>query len=298
MPVPAHLLPFSAHNIELADGTRTIPDDALLLRERAWCTAALRTLDVVARRGERLRIVDLGCLEGGFSIEFARCGHDVVGIDARQVNIDRARAATEDLGLENVEFAVDDVKHLADYGQFDVVFCCGLLYHLDEPHAFVDLIGRVARRALILNTHFARPVDALYDAGTAADGEEGRTDYSLSALTEHEGLAGRWYHEYDADAPRQEVEGRLWAAFSNDRSFWPTKAALLGACRGAGFDLIYEQHDFVDDIARDDFGRVEDRAMFVCLKRSALPGNRPALVARTRRAGGAAWRRAKGLVER
>ena len=262
------LVPYSAHNIELSDGSRTIPDEELLLTEQGWLTATLRTLDVVAARGEHLRIVDLGCLEGGYSIEFARQGHEVVGIDARQLNIDRAVAAKENLGLSNVKFAVDDVKNLADYGQFDVVFCSGLLYHLDDPKRYLDLLGQVATRALILNTHYARDVDPVYDDG-AADAE--RVDFSLGELTEHEGLPGRWYPEYSSDDPRSEVEGRLWAAFSNERSFWPTKPALLAACRNAGFAAIYEQHDFVDHIATDNYAEANDRGMFVCIKQPA-PG--------------------------
>jgi hypothetical protein len=71
---------------------------------------------------------------------------------------------------------------------------------------------------------------------------------------------------------------------------------LLGACRDVGFDLIFEQHDFVDDIARDDYGQVEDRAMFACIKQAALPGNRPTVYERGRRIGGSAWRKATAAV--
>jgi len=257
-------LPFSAHNIELSDGSRTIPDQDVLLSDRGWLTATLRTLEILAPKGERLRIVDLGCLEGGYSIEFARRGHEVIGIDARQVNIDRAVAVQRDLGLVNVSFVVDDVKNLAEYGQFDVVFCSGLLYHLDNPGSYLELIGRIATRALILNTHYAREIDPLYDDSKPLESD--RVDFSLSKLTNHEGLSGRWYAEYESDDPRSEIEGRLWAAFSNERSFWPTKRVLLEACREAGFSVIYEQHDFVDSISTDDYSELNDRGMFVCIK--------------------------------
>jgi len=274
MAFPESLIPYSAHNIELSDGSRTIPDEELLLVDQAWLTATLRTLELLTAQGEHLRIVDLGCLEGGYSIEFARHGHEVVGIDARQLNIDRAIAAKENLGLSHVEFVVDDVKNLADYGQFDVVFCSGLLYHLDNPKSYIELLGRIATRALILNTHYARAVDPMYDD---AEAEAERVDFSLSELTEHEGLPGRWYREYDTDDPRPEIEGRLWAAFSNERSFWPTKPALLAACRSAGFAVIFEQHDFVDSIATDNYADVNDRGMFVCAKSPAPSSPRSVL---------------------
>ena len=245
--------------------------------------ATSRTLNVLAPSAERLRIVDLGCLEGGYSIEFARRGYEVVGIDARQLNIDRARAARDDLGLDRLEFYVDDVKNLADYGTFDVVFCSGLLYHLDEPRAFLPLLGRLTRRALILNTHYARTVAPRYDDdGDDPSVHAERTDFSLSELSEHEGLPGRWYPEYDADAPRDAVESDLWAAFSNDRSFWPTKPALLGACREAGFDVVYEQHDLSDDIANGEYVDREDRGLFVCIKTPSLVERSAGLMRRAR----------------
>lgn len=261
-----------------------------LLNQEGWLTATLRTLRLIAGRGERLRIVDLGCLEGGYSIEFARCGHDVVGIDAREIHIERANAAKSDLGLRNVEFVVDDVKNLARYGRFDVVFCCGLLYHLDNPHEFIDLVGQVCDRAFILNTHYARAIDPLYDVDFDSSTEADRIDHSLSELVEHEGLAGRWYHEYDSSAPRSEVENHSWAAYSNSRSFWPTKPALLAACRNAGFDTVYEQHDFVDDIAHNQSGRISDRGMFCCVKLSSAASSQTMLDDAKRHAGRVARR--------
>jgi 2-polyprenyl-3-methyl-5-hydroxy-6-metoxy-1,4-benzoquinol methylase len=35
--------------------------------------------------------------------------------------------------LLNLTFTYDDVHNLGNYGVFDVVFCCGVLYHLDAP---------------------------------------------------------------------------------------------------------------------------------------------------------------------
>jgi len=35
----------------------------------------------------KIKIVDLGCLEGGYSVEFARNGYDVLGMEIREINI-------------------------------------------------------------------------------------------------------------------------------------------------------------------------------------------------------------------
>lgn len=265
MPPLDELVPFTAHNIELRDGRRTVPDKPQLLREGSTMAAIERTLRVVAGPHRRMRIADLGSLEGGYAIELARMGHETVGIEARELNVARAEAVRRELGLTNASFVCDDVKNLAAYGQFDAVYCGGLLYHLDAPFEFLRLLGQVTSELLIINTHYALAADPFYDDPDGrASGS--KTDFGLSALTEHEGLAGRWYHEYDDDTPRDEVVGRNWAAFSNSRSFWPTKPALVRACRESGFDVVYEQHDFESE----EFVRANDRSMLVCVKSAAV----------------------------
>ena len=36
-----------------------------------------------------------------------------------------------------------------------MVFCCGLLYHLDKPKEFLDTLSAVTTKLLILQTHFS-----------------------------------------------------------------------------------------------------------------------------------------------
>ena len=162
-------------------------------------------------------VADLGCLHGAYSVAFARAGYQVTGIDARADNIAECekRAAAEPLPA--LRFIEDDVRNLAQHGPFDAVFCCGLLYHLDEPVKFLALLGQVTTKLLIVQTHYARTGDAV-----------------------NEGYDGIWADEGGADNP--------WAAWRNPRSFWLTKPALLAAMQDAGFDLVLECHDHLADI--------------------------------------------------
>ena len=68
----------------LADGTLSIPGE-ILLEEHPLPQAVLRTLDAFfpGRRPGEFSVVDLGCLEGGYTALFARAGFATLGIDGR-----------------------------------------------------------------------------------------------------------------------------------------------------------------------------------------------------------------------
>ena len=231
---------FTAHNVVLPDGTQTKPGH-LPTAGTGICQAALRDLaELTAGTPPPVSVADLGCLEGGYAAEFARHGYDVTGIEARPGNLACSRYVAAALGLPNLKFEQGDVRDVLPGRQFDAVFCCGLLYHLDSPAAFLQLLGQVTRRLLILQTR-----------------------YSLYGATDHEGYRGHWYSEGAAD-------GR-WSSHGNTRSFWLTRRSLLAATRTAGFPLVFEQDDYRDaetGTHRDPDGSTEptDRSMFIGIK--------------------------------
>jgi SAM-dependent methyltransferase len=230
---PAPAPSFTAHRIRLDDGSHTMPEgEGWLIAEDPWCAGAKRVLRTAFAGDPQGRsIVDLGCLEGGFTVEFARMGLRSLGLEVRRTNFEACLHAQRRLSLPNLAFARDDVWNLARHGPFDAAFCCGLLYHLDRPAAFLRLLGECVRRVVIVNTHVA-PV------GTPPDG----FPFALSDLTENEGLPGRWFAEHEAD-DETALERLRWASWSNRRSFWLTRDALAQAIRAAGFDLVLEQFD-------------------------------------------------------
>src|SRR5262249_26635495 len=83
--------------------------------------------DTADKPFDKLRIIDLGCLEGLHSIELASKGATVLGIEARQANIAKAEFSSRALSLHNLEFHQDDVRNVRKerYGEFDVVLCMG-----------------------------------------------------------------------------------------------------------------------------------------------------------------------------
>jgi hypothetical protein len=253
----AHILvSFTSHNIRLDDGTYTKPDAGFSMDVHPWLLAAKRMLDVTFPGDKtHLRIADLGCLEGGYTVEFARMGLHALGLDVRELNIEACRYVQSKLNLPNLEFALDDVWNIASYGVFDAVFCCGIFYHLDKPREFLNILSKVTKRLLILQTHFAeadappafiRPrrlrraiarVLPLKNTGT--------TTHKLSFLRENEGVPGRWMQEFRSRRAFLDRPNRRWAAWDNTKSFLMQREYILQSMREAGFDVVLEQFDWL-----------------------------------------------------
>jgi hypothetical protein len=232
---------WTAHNIRLTEELTTIPGQPDFLTSDIRLAAILRTLRTFYHGSiEGLRIADLGCLEGGYSLALAQQGASLLGLEARQQNFVKLELIQEHFDLANLQFKKADVKNFTReaYGVFDTVLALGILYHLDEPVEWLSQIADTVKDILIVDSHYA-PAD---------EADLSLLRPSLKHLGElqqinvnNQTFAGRWFFEYPQEADK---ESQLWASYSNNKSFWLTKEALLLALRQAGFDLIFEQHDY------------------------------------------------------
>ena len=217
-------LKFTAHNIRLDDGTCTIPEQPWQMQDLPLMKFVRQFLRLAFPAGVAgKRIVDLGCLEGGYAVALARDGFDTLGIDVRESNIENCRYVKKSTNLSNLEFACDDVRNLEKYGTFDAIFCCGILYHLDKPREFTELMSRACRKVLIIDTHVAA--------------EQPNRTFSLSDITQNEGLNGRWFSEF---ANQRQRKADRWSSWDNAKSFWPMKRDLVEVMRQLGFPMVME----------------------------------------------------------
>jgi len=252
---------WTAHNIRLNHELTTLADQPEFLKTDTRLQAVRRTLSLVFHgRLEGLRVADLGCLEGGFSLALAQAGANVVALEAREANIAKARLLKEHFELDNLELVRCDVKEFdaGRFGQFDVVLALGILYHLDSPVSWLHQVSQATRRVLIVDSHFAPEDENL-----------AKIDPRISALSPIESLEyagerfeGRWFFEFDKSA---DPEPQLWASYSNHRSFWLTKQSLLLAMVRAGFAPVFEQHECAADKYRH-FTVTFPRTMLVGVK--------------------------------
>ncbi|HEY6900212.1 MAG TPA: methyltransferase domain-containing protein, partial [Puia sp.] len=221
---------FTAHSIQLNDGKMTMPWKTLL-SETQMCQAIFRTLNrqFPPEIRHRIKVADLGTLEGGYAVEAARHGYQVTGFESRSNNFENCEFVKANLDLPNLNFVQDDVKNLDKYGKFDVILCLGLLYHLDNPVSFMKLLGTLTRAIVVVDTHYSQNRDFLYDFLPFLNRYKrmvtkrlsflaSKDNYALSALTRHEGRQGRWFKEYDKKASKNRIHESKWAASSNHRS--------------------------------------------------------------------------------
>jgi 2-polyprenyl-3-methyl-5-hydroxy-6-metoxy-1,4-benzoquinol methylase len=92
------------------------------------------TADLARRPFAQLRILDLGCGEGVYSIEAALRGAQVVALDARTQRMERGAACARRHGLDNLRFIQQDVRMAKReaLGSFDVVYLLGAMFHSSQ----------------------------------------------------------------------------------------------------------------------------------------------------------------------
>jgi SAM-dependent methyltransferase len=142
--------------------------------------------------------IDVGCGVGYFSELLRSQGLSVVGIDGRAENV--AEAGQRYTGILFREVNAEDPK-LAMLGSFDVCFCFGLLYHLENPFLAVRNLRALTKKVLLVEavTFPGRdPVMALID-------EEVHEDQGLRHF-----------------------------------AFYPTEACLIKMFYRSGFPYVYE----------------------------------------------------------
>ncbi|MDT4328977.1 class I SAM-dependent methyltransferase [Methylomonas sp. MED-D] len=101
--------------------------------------------------------IDMGCGPGWFANKLVQKGLLVRGIDGREELVNEARQR-----VPEAKFHIGDVTSNSLFESLpsaDLVFCFGLLYHLENPFAAIRSISKVASRFLLIETQIS-PGDA------------------------------------------------------------------------------------------------------------------------------------------
>ena len=151
------------------------------------------------------RLLELGCLEGGHSVELAKAAEHVVALDGRERNLEHARWIQRLLDVSNVSFLHANLEtyDLAGLGLFDQIFNAGVLYHLPRPWELVSRLVEIGRD-MFLCTHLAP-----------------------QAEVEQHGYQGIFFTE--REGPKSGM---------SERSFWLVRDDLLRMLADCGFEDI------------------------------------------------------------
>src|SRR6266404_4577737 len=93
--------------------------------------------------------LDAGCGVGFFAQILQEAGLEVHAFDGRTENVEQARTR-----FPGISFAQGDVENpeIRKLGEFDLVLCFGLLYHLENPFSAIRNLRAVTRKGLLLES--------------------------------------------------------------------------------------------------------------------------------------------------
>lgn len=109
-----------------------------------------------------LSVLEVGCFEGVHTIALAGYGAKVIGIDSRIENVVKTMVRTLSFGFEATVFKcdVEQETEFAKLAQVDITHHMGVLYHLADPVTHLQKLLACTRKALMLDTHYARAEEA------------------------------------------------------------------------------------------------------------------------------------------
>ena len=99
-------------------------------------------------RGQKLRILDIGCGTGFISLELSRMGHDVLGLDRndRMIEIATRTKRTSDSVIGKLQYEVADFdKWSGTAGAYDVVMFSRVLHDLPDPENILRKTHRLLK---------------------------------------------------------------------------------------------------------------------------------------------------------
>ena len=162
-------------------------------------------------------VLEIGCFEGIHTLGLCSYAAKVTAVDLRPLNVIKTAARLACYGYSASVFPLDVEDPCVELPQFDLVFHCGVLYHLENPVTHLErLLPRCG--AIYLDTHVAAETDD--DASLEVNGRV---------------FHGHHHHEAGWGDP---FSGRGTGAF------WLRTSDLVELLREAGFDAdIWSERD-------------------------------------------------------
>ncbi len=181
------------------------------------------------------RIVDIGCHRGEHIRDILRVqfpGATILGIEPKDGNF-RACLSQD---LPRVSFLQADCRLLTEemIGTFDLIWCFGLIYHLDDPALLLKAMWAISHRgsAVLLEGH------------VATEGEQACLSHPnppiVARAFDGREYWGKAYQEFAEGFPDAMKDLHDKASLDNNWAFWLTWESLLDLCAACGFSDFVE----------------------------------------------------------
>lgn len=181
-----------------------------------------------AGRLDGMRVLELGPLEAGHSYQLENLGAEyLLGIEANAEAYLKCLVVKEMLNLRNCHFLLGDVEEFLKKTDktFDLVFCSGILYHMQDPLSIIQEICRITDRCFVWS-HY-------YKVGTGdMDGKGTRRSIERGGFTAD-------YYELEY---QNQQDGTFWGG-NTDRRAWMTQDGILDSFKHFGLTHVEVLHD-------------------------------------------------------
>lgn len=186
---------------------------------------------------ENCNILELGPLEGGHSYMFQKKNaNKVIAIEANTRAFLKCLCIKEVLRLDRVEFKLGDFLAYLQKGsmRYDIIFACGVLYHMEDPVRLIDLISKASDKVFIW-THY-------YDKEVISKRKDIAHKFGPLASMIYQGSC----YDYSVQSYKDSLDWSGFCGGPKETSKWLTRESIMDALRRFGFDDIKIGFDHPD----------------------------------------------------
>lgn len=98
------------------------------------------------------RVLDMGANAGGLSFLLHEAGATVVATEPWEKFRKQFRLYLEYKDIDNIELRENDLFSTHELGEFDIIFCLGLVYHFRHPQMVLDYLASIHKGALLISS--------------------------------------------------------------------------------------------------------------------------------------------------
>lgn len=189
--------------------------------------------------GEISLVLDLACGTGSMSIELARRGYDMTGVDISDDMLCAARGKADSEGIGNLLLLCQDMREFELYGTVDAVVCClDSINHLSGS-------GDLERCLACVHNYLAPGGLFIFDVNTPYKFENIYADNAY--ILESDGLFCGWQNYYNKKSRicdfyisvfERSRDGKYARFDESQKERMYTEKALKRALKSSGFELL------------------------------------------------------------